>query len=111
MSYIEVENMEKENIKRIALTLFEYSLSEDEQYILDGLLLISNKFEGEINENIDTDELNNMRILCRELSNYLTHIENEDDEHLRDVQTYLLMIALQKLIDDRKDDSNANTKC
>lgn len=103
--------MEKENIKRIALTLFEYSLSEDEQYILDGLLLISNKFEGEINENIDTDELNNMRILCRELSNYLTHIENEDDEHLRDVQTYLLMIALQKLIDDRKDDSNANTKC
>lgn len=108
---MEVENMEKENIKRIALTLFEYSLSEDEQYILDGLLLISNKFEGEINENIDTDELNNMRILCRELSNYLTHIENEDDEHLRDVQTYLLMIALQKLIDDRKDDSNANTKC
>lgn len=103
--------MEKENIKRIALALFEYSLSEDEQYILDGLLLISNKFEGEINENIDTDELNNMRILCRELSNYLTHIENEDDEHLRDVQTYLLMIALQKLIDDRKDDSNANTKC
>ena len=103
--------MEKKGIERIALMLFEYSLCEDEQYILDGLLSISNKLEGEINENIDTDELNNMRILCRELSNYLTHIENEDDEHLRDVQTYLLMIALQKLIDDRKDDSNANTKC
>lgn len=107
---MEVKNMKKDNIKRIALTLFEYSLSEDEQYILDGLLLISNKFEGEINENIDTDELNNMRILCRELSNYLTHIVNEDDEHLRDVQTYLLMIALQKLIDDRKDDFNASKK-
>lgn len=102
--------MEKENIKRIALTLFEYSLSEDEQYILDGLLLISNELEGGLNENIDTDELNNMRILCRELSNYLTHIENEDDEHLRNVQTYLLMIALQKLIDDRKDDLNASKK-
>lgn len=107
---MEVKNMEKENIKRIALTLFEYSLSEDEQYILDGLLLISNELEGGLNENIDTDELNNMRILCRELSNYLTHIENEDDEHLRNVQTYLLMIALQKLIDDRKDDLNASKK-
>ena len=96
--------MKKESIKRIALTLFEYSLSGDKQYILDGLLLISNELEGGLNENIDTDELNNMRILCRELSNYLTHIENEDDEHLRNVQTYLLMIALKRITEIRKDD-------
>ena len=103
--------MGKKDMKKIALTLFEYSLCEDEQYILDGLLSISNKLEGEINENIDTNRLNNMRIFCREISNYLTHIMNEDNEHLQDIQMYLLSIVLQKLIDNRKDDLHANTKC
>lgn len=103
--------MKKESIKRIALTLFEYSLSEDEQYILDGLLSIYNKLEGEINENIDVNKLENMKIFCREMSNYLTHVIHEDNGHLQNIQMYLLLIALRKLIDDRKDDLNANTKC
>ena len=97
-------------LKKIASILFEYSLSEDEQYILDGLLSIPNELEGELNENIDIDKLKNMRILCREMSNYLTHIMNEDNEHLQRIQLYLLLIALQKLIDDRKDDFNASKK-
>ncbi|MCO7135803.1 hypothetical protein [Ligilactobacillus salivarius] len=103
--------MEKEDIKRIASALFEYSLSEDEQYILDGLLLISNELEGGLNENIDTDGLNNMRILCREMSNYLTHVSHEDNEHLQRIQLYLLLIALRKLIGNRKDDQYASTQC
>ena len=103
--------MEKKGIERIALMLFEYSLCEDEQYILDGLLSISNELEGELNENIDINELKNMRMLYREISNYLTHVSHEDNEHLQRIQLYLLLMVLQKLIDDRKDDSNANTKC
>lgn len=103
--------MEKEGIKRIALTLFKYSLSKDEQYILDGLLSISNELEGELNENIDINRLNNMRILCREMSNYLTHVSNEDNEHLQRIQLYLLLIALRKLIGNRKDDRDASTQC
>ena len=102
--------MEKEGIKRIALTLFKYSLSKDEQYILDGLLSISNELEGELNENIDINRLNNMRILCREMSNYLTHVSNEDNEHLQRIQLYLLLIALRKLIGNRKDDQYASSK-
>ena len=105
------ENMEKKGIERIALMLFEYSLCEDEQYILDGLLSISNKLEGEINENIDVDKLKNMKTLCREMSNYLTHINNEDNEHLQRIQLYLLLIAFRKIIDERKDDQDASTQC
>ena len=97
-------------IKKIASILFEYSLSEDEQYVLDGLSLISNRLEGELNENIDVDGLNNMRILCREMSNYLTHVSNEDNEHLQRIQLYLLLIALRKLIGNRKDDQYASTQ-
>lgn len=104
-------NMKNEDIERIASMLFEYSLSEDEQYILDGLVPISNELEGEINENVNVDKLENMKIFCREISNYLTHIINEDNEHLQDIQMYLLSIVLQKLIDNRKDDVHANTKC
>lgn len=96
--------MEKKSIERIALTLFEYSLSGDKQYILDGLLSISNELEGELNENIDINELKNMRILCREISNYLTHVVNEDNEHLQNIQMYLLMLALKRIIEIRKDD-------
>lgn len=103
--------MEKEGIKRIALTLFKYSLSKDEQYILDGLLSISNELEGELNENIDINRLNNMRIICREMSNYLTHVSNEDNEHLQRIQLYLLLIAFRKIIDERKDDQDASTQC
>lgn len=103
--------MKKESIKRIALTLFEYSLSGDKQYILDGLLSISNELEGELNENIDINELKNMRMLCREISNYLTHVSHEDNEHLQRIQLYLLLIALRKLIGNRKDDQYASTQC
>lgn len=103
--------MEKKGIERIALMLFEYSLCEDEQYILDGLLSISNELEGELNENIDINELKNMRIRCREISNYLTHVSHEDNEHLQRIQLYLLLIALRKLIGNRKDDQYASTQC
>ena len=96
--------MEKEGIERIASTLFEYSLSRDEQYTLDGLLSISNELEGKLNENIDNNELKNMRIFCREISNYLTHVVNEDNEHLQNIQMYLLMIALKRITEIRKDD-------
>lgn len=108
---MEVRDMEKKGIERIASMLFEYSLSEDEQYILDGLVSIFNELEGELNENVNVDKLENMKILCREISNYLTHISNEDNGHLQNIQTYLLIIALRKLIDDRKDDFNASTQC
>ena len=102
--------MEKKGIERIALMLFEYSLCEDEQYILDGLVSISNELEGDLNENIDINKLNNMRVLCREISNYITHIMNEDNEHLQNIQMNLLLMALRKLTENRKDDQDANTK-
>ena len=102
--------MEKEGIKRIALTLFKYSLSKDEQYILDGLLSISNELEGELNENVDVNKLENMKIFCREISNYLTHVVNEDNEHLQNIQMYLLMLALKRITEIRKDDKDASSK-
>ena len=97
----------KENIKKVASILFDCSLDENKISIINNLREISNI----INKYSSFCKFQRKNVLYREISNYITHIINEDDEHLQEVQVYLLFIALRKLIADRKDDSNASTKC
>lgn len=92
--------VEKE-IKRVASILFDYSLNKNKMPIISD----SNELLVIINKNLSSCPLNK-NVLCREVSNYLTHIMDEGDEHLKEIQIYLTLIALRKLIEDenRKDD-------
>lgn len=100
--------MVENEIKRVASILFDYSLNRNKMPIIND----SNELLIIIKKNLSSCPLNK-NVLCREVSNYLTHIINEGDEHLKEIQIYLVLIALQKLIEDenRKDDLNASTQC
>lgn len=94
-----------EKIKKIASILIEWSIDNDEEYIIDNLSLISNELLDSVND------MPNITILCRDISNYLTHIVNESNGYLQEIQIHLLGLALQEIINNRKDDSNASTQC
>lgn len=97
---------EKE-IKRVALILFDYSLNRNKMPIIND----SNELIIIINKNLSSFPLDK-NVLYREISNYLIHVTNKGNKHLKEIQIYLALVALQKLIEDErgKDDLNASKK-
>lgn len=96
--------IDREKIEEMASILFECSLEENKKVTFDNF----NKITHYLYEEFSYRSLN---VLYRDISNYITHISHEDNKHLQEIQIYVLLIALQKLIADRKDDSNASTQC
>lgn len=96
--------IDREKIEEMASILFECSLEKNKKITFDKFNKVLHYLYAELS-------YRPLNVLYRDISNYITHVSHEDNEHLQEIQIYVLLIALQKLIVDRKDDSNASTQC